>query len=79
MEARSFKAQAFGWLGLSCTFSGLALQAAHTSADRYSFLIFLFGNAVWITNGCLTRNRPLVVNNIVAMTLNVVAAIRWFT
>lgn len=58
---------------------GVAIQTAHTPLTKYSFVVFIAANALWIADGIYMRNRPLVFKNIFLSALNIIAVIRWFT
>jgi uncharacterized membrane protein len=67
-----------GWIGMSATLAGVAIQSLLPELTRYSFLIFLAAALLWFFNGALTRNRPLMSTQVVLIVLNSVAVYRWF-
>jgi hypothetical protein len=67
-----------GWIGMSATLAGVAIQSLLPELTRYSFLIFLAAALLWFFNGALTRNRPLMYTQVVLIVLNSVAVYRWF-
>ena len=67
-----------GWIGMSATLAGVAIQSLLPDFTRYSFLIFLAAALLWFINGVFTRNRPLMCTQVVLILLNAIAVYRWF-
>jgi hypothetical protein len=68
-----------GWIGMTLSLSGVAIQSLHPQWIKYTFLIFLCSASMWFVNGLVTRNRPLACTQFVLIVLNIIAVIRWFT
>ena len=67
-----------GWIGMTASLTGVAIQSLFPELTRYSFLIFFAASMLWFVNGILTRNRPLASMQAVLMILNAIAVYRWF-
>lgn len=73
------KTSVTGWVGLTLTLTGTAMQAlSPTGLLRYSYVVFLVSSAIWATNGVTMHNRPLLLTNTVLFGLNSIALWHYF-
>lgn len=71
--------RAVGWLAMALSLSGVAIQSLLPELTRYSFIVFLIAACLWLADGLLRKNRPLVCTQVVLIILNTIGAIRWLT
>lgn len=72
------KTSTIGWVAMVLTLAGVATQSLLPVYLRFSFVVFLGANALWLANGIRTGNRPLMALQLVTGLLNVHAVMRYF-
>lgn len=72
------KPNTVGYIATACSIGGVAMQSLLPRYIPVSFVVFLAANMLWLSNGILTRNRPLMALQAITAALNVHALLHWF-
>lgn len=65
------------WIGTVTGIMGAILMASNLPESKYAFLLYFTSSVLWTISGVLMKDKPLLVMNLVFVTINIFGIYSW--